>query len=81
MKSKFDGVCPECGSVWLRGDLIEQWLGKWVHAACKAARRASVASEGVRTELPPARGGADRPRQVGIKAIRQSGISRTRQLS
>lgn len=59
MRSKSDGVCPDCGSAWLRGDLIEQWLGDWVHAACKAARRASVASEGVRTELPPARGWAD----------------------
>lgn len=79
--SKPESPCPLCGLSWARGDAISKWLGDWVHESCKAARAASRATEGVRTELPPARGGADRPRQVGIKAIRQSGISRTRQLS
>ena len=63
VKSLYDSVepCWLCGLSWARGDAISKWLGDWVHEPCKAARATSVASEGVRTELPDARGWADKP--------------------
>lgn len=63
MKSRYDSVtpCPLCGLPWAAGAPISKWLGDWVHEGCKALRRASVASGGVRTGLPDARGYADRP--------------------
>lgn len=63
MKSRYDSVepCPLCGLSWAAGAPISKWLGSWVHESCKAARAASVASEGVRMVLPDARGCADLP--------------------
>lgn len=63
MKAKYASKepCWLCGLPWAPGAPIANWLGDWVHGGCKAARAASVASEGVRTELPDARGWADRP--------------------
>jgi hypothetical protein len=61
MKARYDSrePCWLCGLSWARGDAISKWLGDWVHEPCKAARAASVASEGVRAELPEARGWVD----------------------
>lgn len=61
MKALYDSQepCWLCGLSWARGDAISKWLGDWVHEPCKALQQASVASEGVRTELPEARGTAD----------------------
>lgn len=63
MKAKYASKepCWLCGLPWAVGAPISKWLGDWVHEPCKALRAASVASEGVRTELPEARGWADRP--------------------
>lgn len=57
--SKPDAPCPLCGLPWAAGAPISKWLGDWVHEPCKALKMASVASEGVRTVLPEARGWAD----------------------
>ncbi len=57
--SRPESPCPLCGLPWTAGDPISKWLGKWSHESCKAARAASVASEGQRTTLPDARGWAD----------------------
>ena len=61
MKSRYDSniPCPLCGLSWAAGAPISRWLGDWVHEACKAARVASVTSEGQRSTLPDARGSAD----------------------
>lgn len=79
--SKPDAPCPLCGLPWAAGAPISKWLGDWVHEPCKALKMASVASEGVRTVLPEARGSVDLPQQVGVKAVRQAGISRLGQLT
>ena len=76
MKAKYPGRCNLCGSGWPAGELVTRWAGKWVHEPCKAARVAIMP----RLELPEARGAADQPQMVGVKAVRQAGISRTRQL-
>lgn len=81
MKAFYPGDCPLCGLPWAAGEPIAKWLGKWSHEGCKAARQASIASEGKRTTLPDSRGTADTAKVVGVKAVRQAGISRTRQLS
>ena len=83
MKAKWASKepCWLCGLPWAPGAPIGMWLGDWVHGGCKAARAASVASEGVRTELPDARGAADRPKAVGVKAIRQAGLNRIGQIT
>jgi hypothetical protein len=54
VKAKYasEEPCWLCGLPWALGAPISKWLGDWVHEDCKAARAASVASEGVRTELP-----------------------------
>ena len=72
MKAKYASKepCWLCGLPWAPGAPIANWLGDWVHGGCKAARAASVASEGVRTELPDARGWADKPKQVSSRTIR-----------
>ena len=61
MKAKYASKepCWLCGLPWAPGAPISKWMGDWVHEGCKAARAASVASEGVRTVLPDARGWAD----------------------
>lgn len=61
MRSRYDSrePCSLCGLPWPAGEPISKWLGGWVHEGCKAVRAASMAAEGVRTELPDARGTAD----------------------
>lgn len=83
MKAKYASKepCWLCGLPWALGAPISKWMGDWVHDPCKAARAASVASEGVRTELPDARGAADKPKVIGARPLRQAGISRAGQIS
>lgn len=52
MRARYAGGCWLCGSQWAAGAPISRWLGDWVHEDCKAAQAASVAAQGVRTELP-----------------------------
>ena len=71
-----DEPCWLCGLPWAPGASISMWLGDWVHEGCKAARAASVASEGVRTELPDARGYADKKDFTDFSVIKNRKVRR-----
>lgn len=76
MRARYAGGCWLCGSQWAVGAPISRWLGDWVHEDCKAAQAASVAAQGVRTELPPAgRKGSD-VQVTGKKTKNRQGFTR-----
>jgi len=76
VKARYAGRCNLCASEYPAGELLVKWVGKWVHEPCRAVSAAAAA----RLELPDARGKADRPQAVGVKAVRQAGISRIGQI-
>lgn len=75
MKARRTGRCTPCGKRIEVGNEIETFLGKWTHAACKAAdiaRRAELA--GGPTEVPATDLGNGTITYVGTRRWRRRGL-------
>ncbi len=75
MRARRASRCTVCSENIQVGDEIEAFLGKWVHAPCKAAdiaRRAK--SAGTVTVIPQDRFGNDSITYVGTRHWRRRGL-------
>lgn len=75
MKARRTSSCTPCGGGIEVGDDIAAFLGKWTHAACKAAdiaRRAE--SAGPPVNLPDAGLDNESVTYIGTRHLRQRGL-------
>lgn len=61
--AKFGGRCDICNERWEPGERIGRWLGKHAHFSCRQALISERSVTKQVTELPEARGWADKPQR------------------